>query len=317
MDDKATPTHKVITLKDRRIIEAATEIMASPPIGDEIAFLHSTFCQVGLPRSKVAGTVFERRSGTAAIRLEAGSLWNGHEFEPQPLPYGTRPRLLLMHIIRTYLRTGERVINLGESTRDFLVNVLNTEATGGPRGTITAFKAQTKAFAAARMMIGYNTGDGAARTRPERLVEEFETWPETPGLPGQKSLWRNELMISQDFAESIKKASVPLDARAIRAIQDSALALDVYAWLAHRLHRLDRPAQVYWANLREQFGHEFSDPKGFKSTFKKSLLNVLNVYPHAKIELVTGGLRLSPSLPPVPKIRAVVGVDLKTIEHNG
>lgn len=297
----------VVPLKGRRIIAAATAIMEAPPAGDEVAFLLSTFCQVGLPRSRVQGDVFERRSGNAAIRLEAGSLWNGEEFEKQPLPYGTRPRLLLLHIIRQFLRTGERNIELGESTRDFLVNVLNTAATGGPRGSITAFKAQAKAFAAARMMIGYNTSEGSARTRPaEQLVEEFEAWPETAG-GRQRALWKGKLKISQDFAESIRKASVPLDARAIRAIQDSALELDIYAWLAHRLHRLERPTLLYWMSLRDQFGQEFADPKSFKSAFKKALGNVLNVYPGAKIQSVNGGLRMLPSPPPVPKIQVAIG----------
>lgn len=294
--------------KDTKLVEASAEIMGAAPEGEDIAFLHSTFCQVGLPRSRPKGTTFERKSGNAAIRLEAGTLWDGQDYALQPLPYGTKPRLLLLHLIRSYLRTGERTIDLGDSVRDFLENTLNIDASGGRKGGMTGFKEQIKAFAACRMVIGYNMPSGAVRTRPaERIVEEFEAWPELNDRTGQRSLWPSSITISADFAMSIQKASVPLDARAIRAIQDSALALDLYAWLAHRLHRLDRPAVLHWASLRGQFGQEIADPRTFKRNFVKSMRDVLAIYPNAKVEDVFGGIRIHPSLPPVAKTLVVVG----------
>ncbi|MBP2480187.1 hypothetical protein J3A72_000479 [Stenotrophomonas sp. PvP093] len=293
--------------KDKKLIDTSAAIMGSAPEGDDIAFLHSTFCQVGLPRSKPKTNIFERRSGTAAIRLEAGALWNGAEYVQQHLPYGTKPRLLLLHLIRTYLRTGDRSVDLGSSLRDFL-DTLNIDSSGGKRGGMTGFKEQIKAFAACRMVIGYNTSTGAARTRPaERIVEEFEAWPELGGVGGQRTLWPGSLLISSEFASSIEKASVPLDARAIQAIQDSALALDLYAWLAHRLTRLNAPTTLHWMSLREQFGQEIADPRNFKKNFVKALRDVLQVYPHAKVQDVFGGIRIYPSLPPVPRKLIAVG----------
>ncbi|WP_045762269.1 replication protein RepA [Xanthomonas albilineans] len=292
--------------KDAKLVEASAAIMGSPPEGDDIAFLHSTFCQVGLPRSKPKGDTFERKSGNAAVRLEAGTLWDGADYIKQPLPYGTKPRLLLLHLIRSYLRTGNRTIDLGESVRDFLQNTLNIDASGGAKGGMTGFREQIKAFAACRMVIGYNMPTGAVRTRPaERLVEEFEAWPETNNRNGQRILWPSSITISADFAASIEKASVPLDARAIQAIQDSALAIDLYSWLAHRLHRLDRPAILHWASLRGQFGQEIADPRNFKRNFVKAMRDVLVIYPQAKVEDVFGGIRINPSQPPVTKTLVV------------
>lgn len=302
------PEPKKRLKKADKIIQAAQEIMLAPPKGDEIAFLHSTFCQVGLPRSKPKGVVFERRSGNAAIRLEAGSLWDGSKWIEQGLPYGTKPRLLLLHIIREYLRTGNRTIDLGDSVRDFLVHFLNIDASGGAKGGMTAFKQQMAAFAMCRMTIGYGD-EHRIRTRPERLVEEFEieAW-QSERRPGQGSLWPGKLIISADFAKSIENASVPLDARAIHVIQDSALAIDLYSFLAHRLYRLKGPVRLYWQNLRDQFGQEYSDPKNFKDSFKTALRDVLNVYPQAKIDGIHGGLVLKPSEPPVPpKFKAISG----------
>jgi len=133
------------------------------------------------------------------------------DYIKQCLPYGTKPRLLLLHLIRSYLRTGDRVIDLGDSVRDFLENTLNIDASGGRKGGMTGFKEQIKSFAACRMVIGYNMPSGAVRTRPaERLVEEFEAWPELNTRTGQRSLWPSSVTISADFALSIQKASVPL-----------------------------------------------------------------------------------------------------------
>lgn len=44
--------------------------------------------------------------------------------------------------------------------------------------------------------------------------------------------------LTADFNGSLVEYAVPLDARALSALKHSALALDVYSWLAHRLHRV-------------------------------------------------------------------------------
>ena len=90
-------------------------------------------------------------------------------------------------------------------------------------------------------------------------------------------------------------------------LSGSALALDMYFWLAHRLHRLEKPVMVHWRNLRQQFGQEYTGADGDKNFRRKALValrDALAVYPRARVDLVTGGLRLLPSPPPVlPRAR--------------
>jgi hypothetical protein len=80
--------------------------------------------------------------------------------------------------------------------------------------------------------------------------------------------------------------------------------MDIYTWLADRLHRIDgRPVVLHWTNLREQFGQEYQgkEPdKDFKKKFLPALQTVMAVYPEAKVKQVTGGLLLASSPPPVP-----------------
>ena len=40
-------------------------------------FLHAVLCQLGLPRNPTLQRTFERRSGRASLRLQAGELFDG------------------------------------------------------------------------------------------------------------------------------------------------------------------------------------------------------------------------------------------------
>ena len=112
------------------------------------------------------------------------------------------------------------------------------------------------------------------------------------------------MVLSEDYFSSLIESAVPLDNRALQALKGSALALDVYAWLAHRLHRIEgRGVTLHWKALREQFAQEYQgkDPdKDFKKEFLPALKKVLAVYPQAKVKPVTGGVLLIGSPPPIP-----------------
>ncbi|MCV4677748.1 replication protein RepA, partial [Escherichia coli] len=81
----------------------------------------------------------------------------------------------------------------------------------------------------------------------------FDAWLRNEDS-GQQSLWPGLLVLSDGYFKGLLESAVPLDNRALSALKGSALALDIYAWLAHRLHRIEgRPVLLYWANLRDQF----------------------------------------------------------------
>jgi hypothetical protein len=96
---------------------------------------------------------------------------------------------------------------------------------------------------------------------------------------------------------------VPLDCEAIGHLQNSALALDVYSWLAHRLWRVreGNGIDLSWAALKGQFGQEYRDTKNFKREFAGALQKAAKVYKDARIELVPGGVKLLPSPPPIKR----------------
>jgi hypothetical protein len=82
------PEFRERRVRAERLISTGSLIAATPPRDDERHYMHSILCQVGLPRSKVNGTSFERRSGRVALLVEAGRIWTGQDYVQQPLPYG-------------------------------------------------------------------------------------------------------------------------------------------------------------------------------------------------------------------------------------
>ena len=285
-----------------RIAEASTEIILNPI--SEIVYQHGIFCQVGLPRTKVKDKrVFERDFKNASLRIEAGALWDGKQWVDQPIPSGPKPRLALIYINSEAVRTKSSAIDIGDSCADFLRRIGLRDQDGRTYGL---FKRQMNALAAATFNLGFSLQTNQATSVYTKPIEEFTAWVAKDDK--QASLWPGSLRLSQKYFDSLSKHAVPLDPRALRALAHSALALDIYSFLAHRLCTLNRPFIAPWTELKKQFGKEYTGQYGlinFKAEFLKMLKPVLAVYPKAegKVTPVTGGLDLSPSDPPVSKPR--------------
>ncbi len=131
-----------------RLLDAGSRIYSDPP--DRADYLHTVMCQVGMPRKRTEAKTFERQSGHVSVLLEAGKLWNGREWIEQPLPYGTTPRLVMVHVSSEAIRTRNRSVEIGDSMRHFLT-MLGMQTSGGTRGGYTVFKRQMEALAACRL----------------------------------------------------------------------------------------------------------------------------------------------------------------------
>lgn len=291
---KITPAGIILTEQDQKLIEAGAEIATNPPSGEDMAFTHAVLCQVGLPRSKVEGREFMRQSGAAWVNVQAGYLDEGKGPVLQPIPYGVMPRLALAWVSSYAKRDNTREIPIGDSAAEFL-RLMGMDDQGA---RYTTLRRQMHALAACRLQLGFK-----GRTYNGQPVEQFDAWLAN-GDAQQKSLWPGTMVLSEGYFNSLMDSAVPLDNRALMALKGSALALDVYTWLAHRLHRIGgRGVTLHWKSLREQFAQEYKgkDPdKDFKKEFLPVLRKVLAVYPQAKVKPVTGGVLLVSSPPPIP-----------------
>lgn len=225
----------------------------------------------------------------------------GSGWEPQPLPYGTRPRLVLVNICSEAVRTRRRTVDVGDSVRAFLRR-LGIDAGGH---SMAGFKRQMIALACCHRQLGYRTERGVGQV-DGKPISRFEAW--LADEDRQRGLWPGELDLSGPLFDSLIEHAVPLDAQALAGLQNSALALDVYTWLAHRLWRVASPAGTLlsWRALKEQFGQEYADVREFRRSFLEATRRAVEVYREARLEVVRGGLRLLPSPAPV-KRSAVAG----------
>ena len=291
-DDITPQTKRIRRVND--ITDAGAAIATAAPVGDEMVFCHSALCQVGLPRSKVDGREFMRRSGNAWLNVQAGYLDEGAGPILQPVPYGPTPRLAMLWVSTYARRHSTREIYIGKNPSQFL-QMLGMDTQGY---RYKKLREQMHALAACRLQIGY-----LGRTYNGQPIEQFDAWISRRGAD-VAPLWPGTLVLSQSFYDELMEFGVPLDGRAIQQLSGSSIALDIYAWLAHRLHRIDgRPILLHWKSLRQQFGHEYHGPNAhvnFRDPFLNGLRLSLAVYPKANVKVVHGGLRLSASPPPVP-----------------
>jgi hypothetical protein len=285
-----------ITPKVKRLIDAHAEIIDSQP--DEKAYLHSVLCQTGLPYRPTDKRVWIRDQGTASLLIEAG-----HARHPETgkwvelgLPHGERPRLILIHLSTEAVRTSSPTIEVDGSLTAF-ARSLGID-TNGP--SIRRFKDQLSRLAASTVRLGVIT-EGRSTQINTQIVSGIDLW--LPKDADQRVLWPSAVTLSADYFASLQQHAVPLDPRAIAALAGSALALDVYVWLAQRLHRIDpgKPQTITWPALKAQFGAGYAELRRFRRSFKETLKAVLTAYPSARIEVVDAGLVLWNSPPPVLK----------------
>uniref|UniRef100_UPI00403F3AEE replication protein RepA n=1 Tax=Acidovorax sp. DW039 TaxID=3095606 RepID=UPI00403F3AEE len=87
-------------------------------------------------------------------------------------------------------------------------------------------------------------------------VKQYEAWP--PRSAGELNKWPNVLILTDDFHKELRAHGVPQDRRALHALTRSALCIDIYTWLANRLHLIKGPSvTVPCAALRLQFGQDY------------------------------------------------------------
>ena len=118
----------------------------------------------------------------------------------------------------------------------------------------------------------------------------------------QESLFEDRVLLDSDFFDQLRRHPVPLRDAAIHQLKDSSTALDIYVWLAYRLHHLDRRTPIEWRSLYQQFGAGYRHLWGWKPKFAQALAEAVAAYPEAVVDVEDNGIVLYPSPPPVRKV---------------
>jgi Plasmid encoded RepA protein len=290
------PEHLTLTRHQEKLIEASALIRGSQP--DRIDFLHSIQCQCGIPYRNPGEQVreWDRKQGAAVMRIEAGSAINPStgEFVRLGLPYGEKPRLVLIHLASEAVRNSSAVVDVEDSMTAFAKS-LGVEPNGQQ---LKSLKDQLARLAASTIRMGL-VEEGRAFQVNTQIVSAFDLW--FPKQPDQRVLWPSTVRLSEEYFQSLGRHAVPLDHRAVAALSSSSMALDTYVWLAQRLHRVTpgKPQFISWAAAYEQFGQGFARVRDFRRCFLQTLAHVKTAYPSAHISTDEHGLTLEHSSPPV------------------
>ncbi len=276
----------------RREVEAAAAYLADEANG--IGFLYSGWCQAALPHKRLPDDQgWQIKSEHIGLIVEPG-MRMGPDDRPISVgvPYGSRARLILIYLQSEALRTGCCEVELGRSLRVWLGRM------GVPIGGKSVKEVREQAERISRCRLTFHVQHGRKVGLLNQQIVESALFIEADE-PSQGRLFVDKARLSQAFFDQLKRHPMPLEDAAIRAINNNSMALDVYAWLAYRLHALPAPRPITWVALKAQFGQGFVAMRPFRQTFLVNLKLALAVYPAAKVDMDEHGLMLHPSPPPV------------------
>ena len=284
---------------ERKVIDAAADYMADEEGG--VGFMYSGFAQAALPHRKLADdAVWQVQTDHVLLLVEPGRrpVRDGVPL-PVGVPYGSRARLIMLYLMTRAIETGCREVELGRSMRHWL------DKMGIPQGGPSARGVKDQAERLSRCRLSFQvTRGGKTGLVNQNLVDAalfLDSDAEAPTRGHSQVLER--VRLSETFWEQLRKHPIPLEEAAIRALQGHSMALDLYCWLAYRLHVLPGIRAVSWSAIKSQFGTGFARLDHFRPVFLENLELALAVYPEAQVEVSTRGVNLLPSRPPVaPKL---------------
>lgn len=299
MTDRKHEISKIAKRRTKLVFESFQE----EPDDREMLFTAAAMCQVYFPRREpdlAPSEPWEQRSGKSILYIT-----------PQPfpdpvtgektysgLPYGPKARVLLANLNTIAIQKASRTIQIANSPAKFLKDIGLTD--GGNQMEVIQDQMHRLANCVLRTFY---------------LDEQEQTGETVPIVTRTKrNQWASEITLSEEYFKHLSDHPVPLAKNHLAALSNNATALDLYCFLAHRLHRIPpgKPQFLAWKTLKDQFGQEYSRMSDFRLNFLKTWQSVHYLYTDAKIEQKgTRGLMLYCSPPPIPKRLIFNGLDAK------
>ncbi len=271
-------------------LEAAHAVMTDEEMDIDIA--HAGFAMASLPHRRTKEAVWEKDGGPIKLLVESGLDSNKI---PVGIPYGAIARMILLYLQTQAVKTRSREVELGSSMNAWLTTMRV------PIGGRTYKSVREQASRISRCRLTFFERTATAEFIRNGAFVRDAILPLDPSKDGQASLWQESVRLDEGFYQSLIDHPLPLREAAIQEISGKSLAIDLYMWLAYRLHVLNKPVTVTWGALRNQFGPEYSVVRFFRRDVAPQLQLALAVYPEARLDIdERKGITLHPSPPPVP-----------------
>jgi Plasmid encoded RepA protein len=291
--------------EERRLVDVAAQFLGDENL--EPAFSHPGLCLTVLPhRERPAREIWRRVNGPVSLTVQptVDQVGTYHG-----VPHGAKARLILLYLQTEAVKTNSRQIELGRSMHAWLRRMGVK-----PSGTnYLEVNRQSHKIENCLLIFSHEGDNTSLRWRDTIIRGSFD----------HKENDRRELLVvelSESFYRAIREHPVPVSEAAVRALGERCMAMDIYLWLAYRLHALERDTFVPWGRLFAQFGAATNALKHFKPRFARDLDMALAVYPTAEVRPSEDGLTLVPSPPPLaagrPRLRLTHPVAQRSLIHE-
>jgi hypothetical protein len=282
----------------RRELEIAAAVMAEE--SETLGICHAGFALTSLPHKDTNELYWRREGHRVTLLVESGREENG---EPVGIPYGSKARMILIYLQTQALRSGSREVELGRSLKAWM-KAMGIATIGG--ATYKVVTEQARRISACRLT--FFSENGPTRQRDNGgFVDNAIELAGTLNDDRQPTLWQDRVRLNEAFYRSLIEHPVPVSETALREIGNKSMAIDIYVWLAYRLHSLSKPTPISWPSLYAQFGAGFAALRNFKPAFSEALRMALAAYPGAQVAVESTSIVLHPSRPPIAKAKERLG----------
>jgi hypothetical protein len=281
---------QAVTKLEKQVVDAAYRVLSDD--AERIGFTYSGFALTYLPHKPHDSGIWRREGHNVTMVLQSGVTESGGEIG---IPYGSYARFILLFLQSEAIRTGSREVELGRSMRIWLGSM--GLSIGGK--TYRLMAEQAKRISACNLTFFATQAGGKEIMRKGSFVDGSITM--TDVVSEQPTLWQQSVLLNAEFYKALREHPVPLSESALRAIGPRSMVIDVYIWLAYRLHALKSPVDVGWPALHAQFGAGYGRLRDFRAQFNDTLKLALAAYPDARVSSSERGIVLYPSRPSVTK----------------
>lgn len=281
----------------RSLVDVAAAVLEEER--QELGITYSGFALTALPHRRLPDDQpWERRGHKIRLLIEPGRLpiRNGG-FKLYGVPYGSRARMILLYLQTRAIQTDSREVELGRSMHEWLDRM--GLSVGGQ--TYRDIREQASRIAACNLTFAWEDAHSIGFEKGSIVKGGIHFSANAGADQEQGSLWEDRVLLSESFFRELKAHPVPIWEPALRHIQNNSTSIDIYIWLAYRLHSLNRSTPITWPSVFEQFGAGYSRLRDFRKRFIEALQLALAVYPDARVDVEEQGLLLHPSPPPIPE----------------
>ena len=297
---------KPLTPRERRLMEANALVMSGTATDQDKAFLARQLVQATLPHRDPGNVpVWSRVNGSLTMTVQQGYNRDG---SPVGHPFGTLPRLLLYWMTTEAIRTKNPKLMLGDSLASFMDQLGLDHRGGGKRSDRVRLQDQMRRLFSARLTFYADVEQGGRKgqmTEHVPLARRTMLWWDQSD-PDQTALWNSFVELDREFFDAITANPVPVDLRALRALKDSPLALDLYSLLTWQAFMADRGGSARfmpWRQLQASLGTSYADLRDLRRAIKPALAKIEAVFPSLVLGEREGGIEVLPdSLPAVPSL---------------